>query len=283
MNREWVESRKAEYAAKAQVERAKIVEKINASEVLTDEDKKTLERVLDKECGECYGTFETSALLELCENHEKNSDDTFDFFGIQGLILSLNTRDYNRFLYQVTGDWMDRYLDSEPIEFNGDIIITDPCYIMRAEHHGATPITEDDWDSCNFGSNLEVLGFKRYMTRDTLYGDWGCTVYNTDTNQPIGEFCADAGLVSVFLLDEVLKYNPDFDYHKERTWTTTLIPNFSGMVQFVVEHTEGVYKEDSDYWKAGDKWEDFSVHVVGHGVDTKTGEPINFRSTQTSL
>lgn len=39
----------------------------------------------------------------------------------------------------------------------------------------------------------------------------------------IGGFCADAGMVAVFLLDEVLKYNPNFDYHINRLWTTTLI------------------------------------------------------------
>lgn len=32
----------------------------------------------------------------------------------------------------------------------------------------------------------------------------------------IGGFCADAGMVAVFLLDEVLKYNPNFDYHINR-------------------------------------------------------------------
>lgn len=34
--------------------------------------------------------------------------------------------------------------------------------------------------------------------------------------EKIGYFCADAGMVAVFLLDEVLKYNPDFDYHINR-------------------------------------------------------------------
>lgn len=169
------------------------------------------------------------------------------------------------------------------MELDGDIIITDPCYIIRAEHHGTTPLTDNDWTAYRYGENMEVLGIRHYMTRDTIYGDWSCTVLDTDTGKEIGEFCADAGLVSVFLLDEVLKYNPDFDYHKERPWTTTLIPDFKGIVQFVVEHEEGVYEEDSEFWRAGDKWEDDSVHVVGHGINQKTGEPINFRSTQTGL
>ena len=169
------------------------------------------------------------------------------------------------------------------MEFDGDIIITDPCYIIRAEHHGTKPLTDNDWSACRYGENMEALGIRNYMTRDTIYGDWSCTVYDMDSEEEIGKFCADAGLVSVFLLDEVLKYNPDFDYHIERPWTTSLISDFKGTVEFVVEHEEGVYEEDSEYWNAGDTWEEDSVHVIGHGINKNTGEPINFRSTQTGL
>lgn len=62
------------------------------------------------------------------------------------------------------------------MEFDGDIIITDPCYIIRAKHHGTTPITQDDWDACNYGESMEILGIEHYMTRDTLYGDWSCSL-----------------------------------------------------------------------------------------------------------
>lgn len=171
---------------------------------------------------------------------------------------------------------MERYKSSEPMAFDGDIIITDPCYIMRED-------TDDDWSESCYGSCMEVLGINHYMTRDTLYGDWSCAVYNTDTNAVIGKFCADAGLVSVILLDEVLKYNPQFDCHINEKWTCTLIEDFRGSVQFVVEHETGVYEEDSRWWKKGETWEDYSVHVVGHGANRKTGEPINFRSVQTGF
>lgn len=283
MNKEWVASKEAECEATARARRAEIVAKINSSEIFTDEDKKILVTILDEECDDAYRMFETSAILGLFKNHN-NPDDKFimNFMDIKDFIHSLNADKYEDAVYKANGG-LKRYLDSEPMEFDGDIIITDPCYIIRAEHHGTTPLTDDDWGACEYGDNMEVLGIHNYMTRDTIYGDWSCTVYNTDTREAIGEFCADAGLVSVFLLDEILKYNPDFDYHKERTWTTTLIPNFKGTVQFVVEHEEGVYEEDCEYWKAGDKWEEYSVHVVGHGINKKTGEPINFRSAQTGL
>lgn len=111
------------------------------------------------------------------------------------------------------------------MKFKGDIIITDPCYICK----------DGDWDKCDYGENMEILGIKNYICRDTIVGDWSCITYNSDTNEQIGEFCADAGMVAVFLLDEVLKYNPKFDYHTEKLWTTTLIKDFDGEVNFEIE------------------------------------------------
>lgn len=206
----------------------------------------------------------------------------------------------------------ERYLDNEPMEFDGDIIITDPCYIVKdmdysdqptwGQFHPYKSIYEypdynketmssemynvnedafnksyekwvnehkDDWDICDCGSNMEALGINNYMTRDTLYGDWSCTTFNTDTGERIGEFCADAGLISVFNLSEVLAYNPEFNYHINRKWTTTLIKDFKGTVQFVVKYISDVY--------------DYSVEVVGHGINKVTGEPINFVGKQTGF
>ena len=170
---------------------------------------------------------------------------------------------------------LSRYEPSKTVHFDGDIIITDPCYIMRAPHHGTTPITDDDWNACNYGYDMEVLGIKNYITRDTLYGDWSCTTYNSDTKESIGSFCADAGLVSVFALDEVLKYNPDFNYHEERNWTTTLIEDFKGDVYIDVVYI-GDDINNFDYY-------DLEVRVIGKGVNKVTGEPINFITTQTGL
>ena len=169
------------------------------------------------------------------------------------------------------------------MKFKGTIIITDPCYIMRAEHHGTTPITDDDWRACDCGQNMEVLGIKRYICESTIYGDWGCTTYKVDTDpvkiiysiaesyakedhkinfspvtSELGKFCADAGLVAVFLLDEVRKYNPDIDkWIKEHPWCVTTIPDFDGEVNYYVD-------------KQG------NAHIVGIGN-------VNFFTIQTSL
>lgn len=157
------------------------------------------------------------------------------------------------------------------MEFDGDIIITDPCYILK-----------DDDTSADLG-RLSKIGIPTSISRDTLYGDWSCTVFDDDTHEQLGQFCADAGMVAVMLLEEVLHYNPSFDYHINRPWTTTLIKNFKGTVQFVIVHETGEYEEDTQWWKKGDKWEDDAVVVVGDGVNKDTGETISFVGLQTGL
>lgn len=194
------------------------------------------------------------------------------------------------------------------MKFKGTIVITDPCYIIRKESHDTTPITEDDWSACSYGSHMEALGINHYITESTLYGDWGCTVYATenpketvdklakiseyfsekyeeyegyegiseeqceslyeecDSSQDvlnlnverIGCFCADAGLVSVFLLGEVLAYNPCFlRWAEEHSWCVAIIKDFDGDVEYYVD-------------AAGD------AHIIGIGS-------VNFFTTQTAL
>lgn len=154
------------------------------------------------------------------------------------------------------------------MRFKGDIIITDPCYIIKK--------SSNDWEKCGYGSDMKALGIHNYICRDTIYGDWSCTTFDSDTKEPIGDFCADAGMVAVFLLDEVLKYNPDFDYHINRPWTTTLITDFDGDVHFEVVHKEGYYEEDTEWWNKGDKWEDNQVQVIGKGNINFVGKQTGF-------
>lgn len=217
------------------------------------------------------------------------------------------------------------------MKFKGDIIITDPCYIIKHEDDYAKELgltipvypkytgdmeaydkamreyrsfadRYDDWKKCDYGDNMEALGFTSYISEPTIYGDWSCTTWSTprkdvaaqleelcvlqrkqyelmkqygeDSVQSkiyddkmfsatvdlknIGGFCADAGMVAVFLLDEVLKYNPSFDYHINRSWTTTLIKDFDGEVEYYVDESEG------------------GAHIIGTGN-------VNFFTTQTGF
>ena len=201
--------------------------------------------------------------------------------------------------------------------FKGDILITDPCYICKDRDESTKPKWSDyikgkeadypdyngcyskqfshdydeyynayygwydnnpsDWTVCEYGDKFEKLNIYNYLTNTTYYGDWGCTVYDTDTKEKIGEFCADAGLCSVFLLDEVRKYNPDIDtWIEEHSWCACVIKNFDGTVTFERLHTIGTRDEDCKYWKKGDSWTDDILKVTGKGN-------INFVNMQTSL
>ena len=162
------------------------------------------------------------------------------------------------------------------MKFKGTIIITDPCYIIRKENQ----ITKDDWIACNCGDNMKVLGINHYICKSTIYGDWSCTTYKVDDNpkeiidniveagkndrdygvecSDLGEFCADAGLVAVFLLDEVRQYNPDIDtWIASHPWCVTTIKDFDGNVEYYVD-------ENKD------------AHIYGTGN-------INFFTTQTGV
>lgn len=182
------------------------------------------------------------------------------------------------------------------MKFNGTIIITDPCYIVK----------DNDWDKCDCGDNMERLGFTNYICGSTIYGDWSCFTYkgsepngevidswgdiylrffgdyNSEEyrNNPekrkelydtfvkskqdflskycYGEFCADAGMVGVFDLDEVRKYNPDIDeWIASHKWCVTVIPDFDGEVEYTID-------------------EDNEVHIIGTGN-------IGFYTTQSGF
>ena len=212
--------------------------------------------------------------------------------------------------------------------FKGTIVITDPCYIIK-ENPIKCPNEEDfglpesinskpfkdystpeelaykaaldkyfeesrkynDWDKCNYGENMEILGIHNYISEPTIYGDWGCTTYQTekepkellesilrisndnlenkeygndelpilDEGKAIGGFCADAGLVGVFLLDEILAYNPEWkSWIEEHSWCATIIENFEGEVEYYIDKV------------------DKEAHIVGTGS-------INFYTNQTGI
>lgn len=130
----------------------------------------------------------------------------------------------------------------------------------------------DDWEYCDYGERMDLLGFTNYLTDSTIYGDWSCTVFkkNPQRDRKIGRFCADSGMVGVFLLDEVLKYNPEFNYHETKPWTCTVIKDFHGevMLKLTSKKENRVYSELN--------MEDDSVTVVGRGN-------INFVGMQTGL
>lgn len=244
MDREWVKAKTEEQAAR----RAEVYDKI----------KKALDEA------DCFKDSEVNSIMKKFKKNAKLRVYAFPWSAVGVLddvyaVMEFERNVWKKFadeLYELDVNY-GRYLDSDAIEFDGDIIITDPCYVTK----------DDDWYLCNYGSNMEILGIKNYVVSDTIYGDWSCTVFD-EHGRKLGNFCADAGMVAVFSLDEVLKYNPAFDYHLNREWTTAWIKNFKGVVQIVVEENE-----DGEH----------SVHVIGNGIDKVTGEKVVFRSEQTGF
>lgn len=184
------------------------------------------------------------------------------------------------------------------MKFTGDIIITDPCYIIKSPEDYAKELgipfpaypkyTEDikaydkamseyrsftnkydDWSKCYCGEAMEQLGITNYICESTIYGDWSCTTWSTprkDVAAQLEELCElqrkqyelrkQYGEDSVQM--QVLKYNPNFDYHINRLWTTTLIKDFDGEVEYYIDDAEG------------------EAHIIGTGN-------VNFFTTQTGF
>ena len=154
---------------------------------------------------------------------------------------------------------IDTLEDSEPVKFDGDIIITDPCYVVH---------NDNDWQTVCDTYDLNKIGITPSMTRNTIFGDWDCETVDAETYETIGYFCADAGLVSVMPLDEVLKYNPKFDYHITRPDMVTTIRNFKGTVQFTVREFTFDFE--------GKTVTDHRVEIIGRGINKETGEDASF-------
>lgn len=143
----------------------------------------------------------------------------------------------------------------ESFDVDGDIIITDPCYI-------------DEFINPSH-------------SRSTLYGDWGCSVWSFDPTvekapkkgeKPFGEFCADSGQVCVTVLGSYARKKIE-EWLKGREWCGTIIDGFKGKVEYVEVVEYSAYK--------GEWAESRSLRVRGIGV--KDGKPYGFLTAQTSL
>lgn len=202
--------------------------------------------------------------------HDK--EDEYKLNALSELYRTLSQMCEEYYQYVTGYNKFDFALDSDPMYFNGDIIITDPCYLKDGMNLSEDVIEDRDLCMAKIDECFENgIG----MQRNTIYGDWSCTTFDMNTKQPIGEFCADGGMVCVIKLDDVFAFNPNFNYHTEKTWTTTLIKDFCGTVQFKVK--------EEPYEYEGKQEVDYIVFVEGHGVNKVTGEKIDFITSQTGF
>lgn len=126
---------------------------------------------------------------------------------------------------------------------NDTLIITDPCYLMN----------DEDWDEwlelenayTNPNSLLEYLrskhNFGELIAADTGYGDWSNEVFESDTNETIGEFTADAGMVIVCTASDLTNYGYDREKFLDLSEKGCLavIPNYTGTITLHYDEKDG--------------------------------------------
>jgi hypothetical protein len=179
-------------------------------------------------------------------------------------------------------DLNGNYVDSESKYFDGTLLIIDPFHVVK-ENYIAYNSNEwdsfnsylewskehqNDWSKCELGTKMNNLGIKTFLTHDTLCGMSKYRLYTDSYLNDKGEFDSTSGLLSVFLLEEVLKYNSEYDKHN--TGSSIIVKDFKGTVQIIIDcqnyydeiHSENRFK--------------FEVKIVGTGINKKTGKPTNF-------
>lgn len=155
------------------------------------------------------------------------------------------------------------------MEFRGEIVITDPCYISKTEDWG------EGFDFINEKIDPK-LGFSKYLFENTGIGDgeWSVFVlsnFDYDTEEKIKELCikgegvddlstlegdwkgsftADAGLMGVFYNTEVRRYDREaLTDLPQRCYT--VLSNFDGDIHIIKgkqeNHIIGIGKTYSFY------------------------------------
>ena len=132
--------------------------------------------------------------------------------------------------------------------FNGDVVITDPCYVFASDHWSGICKEELPDGSLSLRPFLK----KNFICQPTVWGDWSCTVFDKNNREKeYGEFTADAGMVAVMLLDDILRYDkaykikPDFkEWIENHRRCATVLKDFCGDIEYKVsEDGEHVYLE----------------------------------------
>ncbi len=181
--------------------------------------------------------YQAAALLSILCALLGRSEDSCQYFKLavangqnaQNLRFTIDRRlteqrEVRRFAKELSGRRQD---------FDGDIIITDPCYIAK---------NSEEWDSCKYGQDLSAIQIRSFITFE--HGDSvGTTLINTDTDEIIGEFASDSGMVSVMLLSEVEAHYPQA-LKTIAPSCYTIIRNFQGTIS-----ASSIPDNDDQYWK----------------------------------
>lgn len=140
-------------------------------------------------------------------------------------------------------------LETTPKNFDGDILIADPAYMVRPMDYSTEPRSEDfmkkpeeypggrdseeyqkdweryyaaitaweaqhpnEWDITSCGDHLEFVRIPHFLTISILK-EANLSMFIDSIYSGFDVYC-ESGAVSVALLDEVLAHNPDFDMNR---------------------------------------------------------------------
>ena len=153
---------------------------------------------------------------------------------------------------EIPGNWWDRVDFGENLE---EVGIT--TYISESTLYG-------DWSCFTYKGTKEnaskkinewnkyyINFFNEYNTtenpkdKEILLNEFKAKKEQFKKANVLGSFCADAGMVCVVYLDEVLAFNPKFEkWAREHDWCATIIEDFDGEVNYVIDddeaHIQGV-------------------------------------------
>ena len=100
-------------------------------------------------------------------------------------------------------------------------MITDPGYVAK---------DAEDWKRCGCGDHMEKLGFSTVLSALVTEGEEDLGAVNPATGAYYGTFVTDFGVASAFLLEEILRYDPEFDEHLESPENVLWLRDFDGEV-----------------------------------------------------
>jgi len=107
------------------------------------------------------------------------------------------------------------------MRFHGDLIITDPAFVAK---------DAEDWKKCSYGDDMGALGFKTWRSALVTEGEEDLGAFHPETGECYGTFVTDSGVATAFLLEEILRYAPDFDEHEVCPENALWIPEFDGEI-----------------------------------------------------
>lgn len=149
--------------------------------------------------------------------------------GVKGLLLFNELRYWKAYhklkdlenMPEVTYDHEDAVMEVR----GQDIIIVDPCYFCAD-----TDFWEANWQHFCNNELTEEMGFRNALSFSV--SDYQITDLVDDAGAAVGAWSSDSNTVGCFLLDDVLRINPDFAKELE---CGMVIRNFSGQVRFHFE------------------------------------------------